>query len=285
MEARQSEDRSIFRSTEEEAARLRHWNGFLNKVMGGLPDLSKRARILDLACGPGGWSFDAGSAYPEHQIIGIDSDPLMIRIAQEQALVAGRDSSPLPNVSFQHMTLAPPLPLESSTFDFIHTRGLASFLAAESWAGLLADCLRLLRSGGLLSCTEAELPVTNSAAFERFCALIAEAYRRADKNLSGGARTIGVTASLPRLLRVAGFQRVEVHPVFLDFSAGAAGHTGMLQSAVVALRLIQPFLLDWGVTTTEEIERLYQQALLDLRAEDFAGSLVPLSIQAAKAAP
>jgi SAM-dependent methyltransferase len=253
--------------------------------MGGLPDLSKRARILDLACGPGGWSFDAGAAYPGQQVIGVDSDPLMIRIAQEQALIAGKDSSPLPNVSFRHMTLAPPLPLESSTFDFIHTRGLASFLATGSWAGLLGDCLRLLRPGGLLSCTEAELPVTSSTAFERFCALIAEACRRAGKNLSGGARTVGVTATLPRLLRVAGFKRVEVHPVFLDFSADAPGHAGMLQNAVVALRLIQPFLLDWGVTTTEEIERLYQLALLDLRAEAFAGSLVLLSIQAAKAAP
>jgi len=239
--------------------------------------------MLDLACGPGGWSFDVGAAFPGQQVMGIDSDPLMIRIAREQALVAGKDSSPLPNVSFQHMTLTPPLPLESAAFDFIHTRGLASLLSKESWTGLLRDCLRLLRPGGRLSCTEAELPVTNSSAFERCCALIAEACRRAGKNLSGGARTVGVAATLPRLLRVAGFQRVDVHPVFLDFSADAVEHAGMLQNVVVALRLIQPFLLDWGVTTTEEIEQLYLQALADLRAETFAGSLVLLSIEGAKA--
>lgn len=285
MAAGQFEDRNIFLSTEEEAARLRHLNGFLNRVLGGLPDLSSHGRILDLACGPGAWALDAGVAHPGLQVVGIDSDPLMIRIAQDQALVAGKDNSPLPNVSFRHMTLAPPLPLESSAFDFIHAWGLASVLSKQSWAGLLGDCLRLLRPGGQLNCTEAELPVTSSPAFERFSALIAEAYRRAGKNLSGGARTVGVSAALPRLLRLAGFQRIEVHPVFLDFSADESLHDGMLQNAVVALRLIQPFLLDWSVATPEEIERLYQQALVELRGETFAGALVLLSIKGEKAVP
>ncbi len=217
--------------------------------------------------------------------MGIDSDPLMLQIAREQALVAGNDNSPLPNVTFRLMPLTPPLPLEGSTFDFIHARGLAAFLSRESWAGVLVDCLRLLRPGGRLSCTETELPETASPAFERLSALIAEAYRRAGKNLSGGARTIGVSAALPRLLRLAGFQRVEVHPVLLDFSADTDLHDGVLQNAVVALRLIQPFLLDTGVTTTEEVEHLYQQTLVELRAETFTGSLMLLSIQGEKGVP
>jgi SAM-dependent methyltransferase len=277
------EDRNIFLSTEEEAARLLHWNGVLHRVLGGLSDLSGYERILDLACGPGGWALGVGGADTGKQVMGIDSDPRMLRIAQEQALVAGKDNSPLPNVTFRLMPLTPPLPLQDSAFDFIHARGLAAFLSRESWAGVLGDCLRLLRPGGRLSCTEAELPVTSSPAFERLSALIAEAYRRARKNLSGGTRTIGVSAALPRLLRLAGFQGVEVHPVFLDFSADASLHAGVLQNVVVALRLIQPFLLDWGVTTTEEIEPLYQQALVELRAETFAGSLVLLSIKGEKA--
>lgn len=281
--ASQLEDRNIFPSTEEEAARLRHWNGFLHKALGGLADFARHGRILDLACGPGSWALDVGLANPGQQVLGIDGDPLMVRIAQEQALVAGKDSSPLANVLFRHLPLVPPLPLEADSFDCIHARGWASFLSRESWAGFLRECLRLLRPGGLFSSTEAELPVTSSPAFEAFCALIAEAYRRAGKNLSGGARTIGVSSALPRLVRLAGFQRVEVRPVFLDFSADASLHAGMHQNAVVALRLIQPFLLDWDVSTAEEIERLYQQVRSELSAETFTGSLVLFLIQGEKA--
>jgi SAM-dependent methyltransferase len=281
MAASQFENRNVYISTEEEAARLRHWNGLLHKALGGLPDLARHRHILDLPCGPGGWAFDVGQAYPKQQVLGIDSDPLMVRIAQEQALVAGKDSSPLANVSFRHMPLVPPLPLEASSFDFIHARGLAALLARENWAGLFSECLRLLRPGGLVSITEAELPVSSSPAFEAFCALIAEAYRRAGKDLSGGERTIGISA-LPQLVQLAGFQRVEVRPVLLDFSAGANLHAGMHQNALVALRLIQPFLLDCGVTTAGEIERLYQQLRGELSVETFTGSLELFLIQGEK---
>jgi len=281
MAASQFENRNIFPSTEEEAARLRHWNGYLYKALGGLADLTGHGRTLDLACGPGSWSLDVGLAYPELQVLGIDGDPLMIRIAQEQALVAGRDSSPLANVSFRHMQLVPPLPLEGG-FDVIHARGWVSFLSRESWAGMLRECLRLLRPGGSFHSTEAELPVSSSPAFETFCALIAEAYRRAGKNLSGGSRTIGVSSALPWMVRLAGFQRVEVRPVFLDFSAGTSLHAGMHQNAVVALRLIQPFLVSCGVATADELECLYQQVLIELAASTFTGSLVLFMIQGEK---
>lgn len=282
MATSQFENRNVFLSTEEEAARLRHWNGLLHKALGGLPDLARHRHILDLPCGPGGWAFDVGQAYPKQQVLGIDGDPLMVRIAQEQALVAGKDSSPLSNVSFRHMPLVPPLPLEAGSFDFIHARGLAALLSRENWGGLLGECLRLLRAGGLVSLTEAELPVSSSPAFEAFCALIAEAYRRTGKNLSGGERTIGISSALPQLVQLAGFQRVEVRPVLLDFSAGASLHTGMHQEAVVALRLIQPFLVHAGVTTAEEIERLYQQVRTELSAEAFTGSLELFLIQGEK---
>ena len=283
MAAGRVEDRNIFLSSEEEAARLRYWHGFLNRALGGLPDLSGYTRILDLACGPGAWAIDAGVAYGRQQITGIDGDPLMIRIAQEQALVAGHDSSPLPNVLFRQMPLVPPLPLTSESFDFIHAQDLASFLSRESWAGILGECLRLLSPAGMLACTEAELPVTSSPACERFSALIAEAYRRAGKNLSGGARTVGVSAALPRLLRQAGFQQVEVHPVLLDFSADESLHVGMLQNMVVGLRLIQPFLHEWSGGSPEEIDGLYQQALAELRAETFTGTLLLVQIKGEKA--
>lgn len=283
MAAGKREDHNVFPSSQEEAARLRHLNSLVQRALGGLPDLSRRKHILDLACGPGGWTLDVGAAYPEQQIIGVDNDPLMIRIAQEQALVAGKDNSSLPNVSFQHMLLTPPFPFESDTFDYIHTCGLASFLSRVSWPDFLVESFRLLRPGGTISCTEAELPVTSSAAFERYCTLIAQAYRLSDRNLSGGVRAIGVSAALPYLLRLAGFQHVKVRPAFLDFSADGHEHRSVLQNAVVALRLLQPFLIGASVTTLSEIEALYLQALEDMHAEHFVGSLVLFLVQGEKA--
>lgn len=281
--AREDRNVNIFPSTEEEAARLRHWDGFLQKALGGLADFAGHGRMLDLLCGPGSWALDVGLAYPEQQVLGIDSDPLMVKIAREQALVAGKDSSPLANVSFRHMPIVPPLPFAAGSFDFIHARRWASFLARESWQGLLEECLRLLRPGGQFGSTEAELPSTSSPACERFSEMIAEAYRRAGKNLSDGAREIGVSSALPRLVRQAGFQRVDARRISLDFSADASLHAGVRQHEMVTLRLIQPFLLAWGVSTGEELERLYEQARRELHEETFNGSFVLVLIQGEKA--
>lgn len=276
-------EQSVFTRGEAEAARLSFLNDFLNRVLGGVPDLSRYHTILDLACGPGAWVFDVARAYPDRQVVGIDSSPLLIETANTHALVEGSALQPFPNVTFLHvLDLEGPLSPQSASFDYIHARHLSSLLRKAGWPKVLRECWRLLRPGGVLHLTEGELPITSSAAFERFSDLIALAYQRTGRSLSGGSRSIGITAALPRLLKTAGFSQVECRPVLLDFSSGANEAKSMFQNVAVAFHLIQPFLLDSGITMAPEIEVLYQQTLVEMQAEDFDGSAWLLSFQGEK---
>ena len=59
-----------------ELARLIEQDRFSTREMGGplvgLPDLPAEARVLDLACGPGGWVLDVAYEHPEYEVCGVD---------------------------------------------------------------------------------------------------------------------------------------------------------------------------------------------------------------------
>src|SRR6266700_7815889 len=59
-----------------EMARLVSQDRLTTKSMGGLlpeqTDLSSIHRVLDVACGPGGWVLDMAFEHPEVQVVGID---------------------------------------------------------------------------------------------------------------------------------------------------------------------------------------------------------------------
>lgn len=275
-------NRSVFPPTEVEAARLRHLNSVLSRIQEGLPDLAGSPRILDLACGPGSWVFDAAKAYPHLQVVGVDDVPLMIAIAKEQALSSGSNAMPLPNVAFHLAPELAALDFADGAFDYIHGRRLAPKLTRNTWPALVKECLRLLAPGGIAQFTEWELPVTSSPACERYLELIAQAYHLVGKTLSGGARALGTSAALPHLVRFAGFSPVQCQTTLLDFSTDCPEHADVLQNAFVALRHIQPFLLAWDLAGSAEIEQLYQQAMTEMRAEDFTGGLLLLTVRGKK---
>ena len=74
-----------------EMARLITQDRLITKGMGGLfaerADLVGINRILDLACGPGGWTLNVALAYPDIQVVGVDISQAMIEYAQAQAQV------------------------------------------------------------------------------------------------------------------------------------------------------------------------------------------------------
>ena len=59
-----------------EMARLMDFDRYLTKAMGGTmaerSDYAHIQRILDVACGPGGWVLDMAVAHPEIEMFGID---------------------------------------------------------------------------------------------------------------------------------------------------------------------------------------------------------------------
>src|SRR5437588_5676239 len=85
-----------------EMARLTDQDRLLTKGMGGLfperSDLSSIQRILDIGCGPGGWTLDVAYTYPDKEVVGIDISQTMINYARARARVQGLD-----NASFRVM--------------------------------------------------------------------------------------------------------------------------------------------------------------------------------------
>jgi len=256
---------------EAESARLLHQNSLINAITGGLiPEtvhLPYNARVLDVACGPGGWGLDMARANPSVEVVGVDLSQLMIADAGMQAWAEG-----IRNVTFRVMdVLASPLGFPDDTFDFILIRLISTFMKPSDWPRLLRECRRVLRPGGSIQLLEAEWGTTSSFAFERIGTLFIRAYHLTGRNFSTEGRNIGITPRLKYLLKGAGFQDMKQQAHFIDFSADQRLHEDIYQDILVAFKLVQPFLINAGVTTQEEIESLYQRVLLEMRQDDFSG--------------
>ncbi|MBE3568328.1 MAG: methyltransferase domain-containing protein [Thermogemmatispora sp.] len=261
----------------DELARLIQQDRLVNEAMGGLfPEgqtLPEGGRLLDLACGPGGWACEVAFQHPSVEVIGVDISPSTVEYANTYARSRG-----LSNVQFQVMNVMEPLAFPDASFDLINGRALFSFMQPQDWRHLLAECRRLLKPGGIIRLTESEFPLTSSPATERYFALIAAALKRAGQSFSPDGRHVGITPVLPRLLRQAGFQDVHLRAGAVEWSSEAPMHYAFFKDLFVLFQLIQPFLLKTGVISREELEPLYQQTIAEMQADDFYAIATGLTV-------
>jgi hypothetical protein len=80
-----------------------------------------------------------------------------------------------------------------------------------------------------------------------------------------------VTTVLPWLLRKAGYQHIKHAAHALEFSADTDTWGAVYRDAEIVGLLLQPLLVNSGVTTQEEADHLYQQMLIEMRSPDFCG--------------
>ncbi|RAQ94310.1 class I SAM-dependent methyltransferase [Thermogemmatispora tikiterensis] len=260
-----------------ELARLMQQDRLLTEALGGLlPEFPEGAplpeggRVLDLACGPGGWALAVAFAYPNVNVIGVDLSPAIVEYATAQARSRGLD-----NVHFQVMDVMEPLAFEDGSFDLINGRLLCGFMLPAAWPRLLAECRRLLVPGGVVRLTEMEEPLTSSPAFERLMALGCQALWRAGQSCSPNGQHLGITPVLPRLLRQAGLVDVRLRPTVIEWSAGTPRHYSVFKDFLIGLELVLPFLERQGLATRAALTTLYQQAVAEMQADDFC-ALWPL---------
>ncbi len=253
-----------------ELARLMQQDRVVTEGMGGLfPEgqtLPDGGRILDLACGPGGWALEVAFASPKVEVIGIDISQQVIEYARAQAWSRG-----LENVQFQVMNVMQPLAFPDASFDLINGRLLCGFMLPAVWPRLLAECRRLLKPGGVVRLTETEAPLTTSPAFETLMSLGSLALQRAGQSFSPDGRHIGMLPVLAWLVRRAGFTDVRTRASVIEWSLGTPAHYSVFKDCLIGLELIQPFLIKMGVATQEELQQLTQAALTELQQEDFCG--------------
>ena len=251
-----------------ETARLMFQDNLLTQHLGGLfpvaIDTESEIRVLDLACGPGGWVLNVAYDYPKAEVYGVDISTGFVRYAKAQALARRLD-----NAYFDVMNILKPLDFDANTFDVVNARLLYFLMPTHAWPDLLKECRRILRPGGLLCLTECETGISNGPFCEQLNRLLLQAMRKAGMIFSPDGRHVGITPMLSGLIRDAGFEDVRKKAEAIDFSAGAPVHDAFCENIMVGAKLAQPFMLKMGATTQEELERIYQKCLEEMNGEAF----------------
>jgi len=251
-----------------EMARLIDQDRMLTQAMGGVfpqdfqPDDGKV--VLDLACGPGGWTQEVAFNYPSLAVIGVDLSHKMINYAQSLT-----QAQHLDNLQFEIADVRNiPLNFPDNSVDFINARLIVGFMFKEDWPRLIQECMRILRPGGTLRLTECDRSSrTTSPAFEEMQDILAiHSYRT---NRTFEQRDWGVTLRLSQLLRNATCEHIQVQGHVIDWSMRTNSWSVVCQNFEVAYKLMQPYLVKGGATTDEQWEPLWEQAQREFYASDF----------------
>ena len=263
-----------------EIARQMDQDLLITRAMGGLfvehPDLTQVQQVLDVCCGPGGWSLELAFMYPNLEVTGIDKSRNMVEYARAQARVQHLD-----NVFFQTMDVTQPLDFPDDCFDIVNARFISSFLNRDDWPRVVCELVRVVKPGGIVRLTEFDEPgISTSAAHEKMKQLYGQALKRCNQSfyplVEGANRCI--TPMLDKFLRDAGCLYISEQAHVINYSAGKRAAIGNYENLKVVYKLGQPFLLAAGVATQDELDRLYDQMLLEMLCEDFRALWYFLSV-------
>ncbi|MDQ2905542.1 MAG: class I SAM-dependent methyltransferase [Ktedonobacteraceae bacterium] len=265
-----------------EMTRLVDFDQYVTQAMGGAlsehSDLSTIHSLLDIACGPGSWLLEVASANPEIQAVGVDINRIAISYANGQAKVRG-----LHNASFRAMNALEPLDFPDASFDLVNVRNIGGFMPPEGWPAFLEECMRILRPGGTLRLTEGEWGMSNKPAFAKLNGMITRALQKSGRSFSPDGRHYGMLPMLGHFLSIAGCRDIQRQSYVIDYSAGQEANAIVYQDAKVFGQLIQPFLITMGITTKEEGEQVYQEAMAAMLLDDFRGLVFLLTVWGQKA--
>jgi ubiquinone/menaquinone biosynthesis C-methylase UbiE len=116
--------------------------GNVDRMIEGI-DLAGK-RVLDIGCGIGGPAFVLARKYGAH-VTGIDLEPQLIDRAARRAA----ELSLSHRTEFRAVSLGP-FGFPAASFDVVFTSG--ALTQTEDKAGIVGECFRVLRPGGVLTC-------------------------------------------------------------------------------------------------------------------------------------
>jgi ubiquinone/menaquinone biosynthesis C-methylase UbiE len=271
----------IIQTSPAEMARLINQDRLMTEAQGGaladIPTLPTKAQVLDIACGPGGWSLDLAHFHPAMKVLGIDISKDMIDYAQAQAKVQKQKTT-----LFYVMDAMQPLLFPDSSFDLINASCLSTFMTKEAWPLLLRESFRLLRPGGILRMRDIERGLSNSLAHERVSTLFTQALHQLERTFSPDGYHIGVLPMLEMFFKNAEFENIHTKMFGVDYSSGSQGHDAWCPTLLLSFRLAFPFIERSGGATIEELERLYQKATVEMNLPEFRAILPCLTIWGVK---
>ncbi len=250
----------------DELIRLTHQDHIVTKAMGGAlaeqADPAAFHRILDVACGPGGWIMEAAQMYPTMSLVGIDISQRMIEYARSQAeSVANR-------VEFHVMdALLYPLAFPDASFDLVNLRLGVSFLRTWDWPNLFSELLRITRPGGIIRVTDSEvITQSNSPSLTRLQEMAVCAFFGAGHLFA--QESTGLIAHLKPLFTRYGMRQVQEKAHALKFQARTAEGQAYCEDMWRIYQSICPFLQKWGCYD-QNYDAIYQQARHEMQQPDF----------------
>jgi ubiquinone/menaquinone biosynthesis C-methylase UbiE len=297
-----------------EMARLMGQDQVCNSYIPLIPPgvtLPASGRVLDVACGPGGWAMELAFHYPEMRVVGVDINEQLIDYAQAMARVQGLD-----NVTFRPMNVTlgfdqtdalQELPQEeevgpqasnegtardhrvhpygldfpADSFDFVNARLLGGILKRGWWQKLIREMVRVTCPGGVIRLTEAnghDIFITTSPAIQHYQEILRTAFER-DQRLSM------MTAHLRPWLMEAGCYEVQMAPYCIEYYYGSKEYEAMHRNLEVMLYQFMHFALKMDPSLTrEDLEQLYRQCLIEMGQPDFSGQWLFVSVWGRKSA-
>lgn len=155
--------------------------------------IGKGQRVLDLGCGTATLTILIKQAYPDSEVIGLDSDSRIIRIARTKVRQARLD------VKLNRGT-AIALPYSDGSFDRVLSSLFFHHLATESKMRALKEIWRILRPGG-------ELHIVDLGAPQNFGMYLISLIMRQLEETSDNIKGL-----LPKMIEKTGFVQVEEFP-------------------------------------------------------------------------
>jgi SAM-dependent methyltransferase len=280
----------------EEMNRLAQQGRLFNKAYGLLPPnitnllklpsvLSEgrlAVRVLDVGCATGEWGLALGSQYRQSQveIVGIDISELMIAYARQQAV-----NQELPQVDFQVANALRVLPFDAASFDLIHLRIANAFIPRDAWDRVFREFWRILRPQGILISTEPETGTTTfqNPATAQIMRWFAQALFVSGLGFWDGVGSlIGIHAMQPKFFRDAGFEEIEVFPIFNFTSFGSPDHLQFMELGHTLIQSIESLVIYKLGVPKEEFHRVYELSRLEELQETFQDYHTVLSVTGMK---
>lgn len=254
--------------TKASLARLLRLERLVTHCMGGiLPEQSDPTlfrRVLDVGCGPGGWTIDAAQMYPTMSLVGIDIDAQLLQFASAEAdAVAVAD-----RVEFRTMDALGPLDFPDESFDLVNLRLAGGFLRTWDWPNVLREIARVTQQGGVIRIVELEpTGQSNSTAYVQVGQILTRAFFHAGHFFT--PEPDGLIAHLESLLQGPNYQQIETKTITAELRAGTESGRIWYEDGVRSSLALRPFIQKWGGVDIETYDRLCKQKLANMQENDF----------------
>jgi ubiquinone/menaquinone biosynthesis C-methylase UbiE len=258
------------RDKKDEITRLKIQDQMITALMGGvLPEQANPTsfhRVLDVACGTGGWIIEAAKIYPQMSFVGIDISHNMIKHAQAQAEINEIND----RTRFYVMDALKTLEFPTASFDLVNLRFGMSFVRTWEWPELLGALLRITRPGGVIRLTDDEvITQSTSPAYTRLFEMARCAFFQAGHLFD--RTSAGLADHLPRLLDRYGCQDVQTKVYPIQSRAGTPEGDAFIENVKLVLQALQPFIERRGCAV-QGYRAIYRQALEEMDQPDFCAS-------------